>query len=164
MRNLMFLPAAVLAAAMLSTAVSAQTTTTTDTSTTAPAEGWHHHHHHGALMFALKQLNLTDSQKATFKTLFQQTHAQLKPQMQTVRADREALIAATPGSAAYNAAATKLASDAGAATTARVQAETALVTQIYGQLTTAQQTQFATLQAQHAAKVAAWEAEHPQAQ
>ena len=165
MRNLVFLPAAILAAAMLSTAVNAQSTDSTTTATTAaePGEGWHHHGHHGPLGHVLKQLNLSDTQKASVKQLFQQTRATLKPQMQAVRADREALIAATPGSTAYTAAANKLATDAATAATARVQAETALVTQVYGLLTTAQQAQFATLQQQHAAKMAAWQAQHPQA-
>jgi Spy/CpxP family protein refolding chaperone len=166
-RNLMFLPAAALATAMLATAVHAQSTdstTTTTTTATAPVGGWHHHHHHGMLGHVLKQLNLTDTQKASVKTLFQQTHATLKPQIQAVRADREALIAATPGSAAYTAAANKLATDAATAATARVQAETGLVTQVYGQLTDEQKATFATLQQQHAAKMAAWQAQHPQAQ
>lgn len=164
MRKFIFLPAAVLAAAMLSTAVSAQSTDSATTAT-APAEGWHHHgHHHGMLGHVLKQLNLTDTQKASVKSLFQQTRATLKPQMEAVRADREALIAATPGSPAYTAAAGKLETDAATAATARVQAETSLVTQVYGLLTADQQAQFASLQQQHAAKVAAWQAQHPQAQ
>lgn len=163
MRNLLFLPAAVLAAAMLSTAVDAQGTDSTATTAAAePGEGWHHHHG-DPLAHALKQLNLSDAQKGSVKQLLQQTRATLKPQREAVRADREALIAATPGSAAYTAAADKLATDAATAATAGVQARTAMVTQIYGLLTDAQKAQFATLQQQHAAKMAEWQAQHPPA-
>ncbi len=155
MRKLIFLPAVLLAAAMLSTAVSAQ----------APdaGPGWHHHPH-GELMHALKELNLSDEQKASVKQLFKQTHEQLKPQMQALMSDREALIAATPGTAAYQTAATNLAQAASTAASARVQSETALVTQVYGLLTDAQKAQWATLQAQHQAKMAEWQAKHAQAQ
>ena len=157
MRKLIFLPAAVLAAAMLSTAVSAQ-------GPGGPGEGGWHHHRHGELGHVLKELNLSDTQKASVKQLFQQSHAQLKPQLQTLRTDREALIAATPGTAAYQTAATNLAQDASTAASARVQSETALVTQVYGLLSDTQKAQWATLQAQHQAKVAAWEASHAQAE
>lgn len=157
MRKLMLVPAAILAAGMLSTAVYAQTE-----APGAGGEGWHHHHRGGALMHELKALNLSDSQKASVKTLFQNARQQLKPQFEAVRTQREALNATTPGTAAYNNAASALATAASAAASARVQQEAELRTQIYALLTDAQKQQLATLQAQHQAKVAQWQAQHAQ--
>jgi Spy/CpxP family protein refolding chaperone len=158
MRKLMLVPAAILAAGMLSTAVYAQTQ-----APGADGQGWHHHHHRGGALFhELKALNLSDSQKASVKTLFQNAHQQLKPQFEAVRTQREALNAATPGTAAYNNAASALATAASAAAGAHVQQEAELRTQIYALLTDAQKQQLATLQAQHQAKVAQWQAQHAQ--
>ena len=159
MRKLMMVPAAILAAGLLSTAVYAQT----QAPTAGDHQGWHHHHHRGGfLMHELKALNLSDSQKASVKTLLQNAHQQLKPQFEAVRTQREALDAATPGTAAYNNAASALASAASAAAGARVQQGAELRTQIYALLTDAQKQQLATLQAQHQAKVAQWKAQHAQ--
>lgn len=157
MSKLIFLPAAVLAAAMLSTAVNAQDH--------GPGpDGWHHHHRGGALMHELKELNLSDAQKASVKELFKSSHQQLKPQMEAVMTQRQALNAATPGSPAFQSAAASLAQAASSAAGARVQQEATLRTQIYGLLTDAQKAQLTTLQAQHQAKIAAWQAKHAQAQ
>lgn len=159
MRKLIFLPAVVLAAAMLSTAVGAQGPGPDG----GPGLGFHHRPH-GELMVALKQLNLSEDQKASVKQLFKQNHEQLRPQMQTVMADRQALIAATPGTAAYQTAADNLAQAASAAASAHVQGEAALVAQVYNLLTDAQKAQWATLQQQHAAKMAEWQAKHAEAE
>ena len=158
MRKLIFLPAAILAAAMLSTAVNAQGPGD------GPGEGWHHHHRGGAMMHELKELNLSDAQKTSVKALFKTAHEQLKPQFEAVRTQRQALNAATPGSAAFQNAATSLAQAESTAASARVQQEASLRTQIYALLTTEQQSQLATLQAQHQAKMAEWQAKHAQAQ
>ena len=159
MRKLIFLPAAILAAAMLSTAVNAQAPGPDG----SDGHGWHHHRH-GELKHVLKELNLSDDQKASVKQLFKQGHEQLKPQMEAVMTQRQALIAATPGTAAFQTAAASLAQAASAAASAHVQNEAALVTQVYNLLTDAQKAQWATLQAQHQAKMAAWQAKHAQAQ
>ena len=157
MSKLIFLPAAVLAAAMLSTAVNAQDH--------GPGpDGWQHHHRGGALMHELKELNLSDAQKASVKDLFKTSRQQLKPQMEAVMTQRQALIAATPGTGAFQTATANLAQAASAAAAARVQSEAALVTQVYNLLTDAQKAQWTTLQAQHQAKMAAWQAKHAQAQ
>jgi protein CpxP len=155
MRNLIFLPAAVLAAALLSTAVSAQGPGPEG----GPGPGFHHRPH-GELMHVLKELNLSDDQKASVKQLFQQSHEQLKPQMEALMADRQALLGATPGTAAYQTAANNLAQAASAAAGAHVQAEATLATQVYNLLTDAQKAQWATLQQQHLAKMAQWQAKH----
>ncbi len=116
------------------------------------------------MMHELKELNLSDAQKASVKALFKTSHQQLKPQFQALMTQRQALNAATPGSPAFQNAATSLAQAASSAASARVQEEATLRTQIYGLLTDAQKSQLATLQAQHQAKVAAWQAKHAQAQ
>ena len=161
MRKLIFLPAAILAAAMLSTAVNAQGP---DGPGGPDGHGWHHHHRGGALMHELKELNLTSAQQTSVKAVFKSAHEQLKPQFEAVRTQRQALDAATPGSAAFQTAATSLAQAESTAASARVQEEASVRTQVYNLLTSAQQAQLATLQAQHQAKVAAWQAQHAQAQ
>jgi len=155
MRKLIFLPAAVLAAALLSTAVNAQ-------GPGGDGPDWHHHHHGGALMHELHELNLTDAQQTSIKALVKTSHEQFKPQFETLMSQHQAFEAATPGSAAFQNAASSLATSAAAAASAHVQAEAALRTQIYALLTDTQKTQMATLQAQHQAKVAAWQASHAQ--
>ncbi len=153
MRKLILIPAALLAAALLSTAVDAQ-------DMGGEGGGWHHHHHGGALMHELHELNLSDSQKATIKSMFQVSRAQQKAQFESLIAQHQALETATPGTAAYESATTSLASAAAAMASAHVQAEAALRTQIFGVLSDTQKAQLATLQAQHQAKVAAWMASH----
>ncbi len=157
MRKLMLVPAAILAAGMLSTAVYAQ-----DQGPGDGGPGWHHHHRGGVLMHELKELNLSDSQKASIKTLFKTSHEQFKPQFEALRTQHQALEAATPGSAEFQNATASLAQASAAAASARVQQEAALRTQIYALLTDAQKQQLSTLQAQHQAKMAAWQAKHAQ--
>jgi Spy/CpxP family protein refolding chaperone len=154
MRKLMLVPAAILAAGLLSAAVYAQ-----DEGPGAGGPGWHHHRG-GVLMHDLKALDLSDSQKASVKTLFQNTRQQLRPQFEAVRAQRQALNGATPGSPEFNNAAAALAQAESAAAGARVQQEAGLRTQIYNLLTDAQKQQYATLQAQHQARMAQWQAQH----
>lgn len=155
MRKLMLVPAAILAAGMLSTAVHAQDG--------GGEPGWHHHHRGGVLMHELKALDLSEAQKASIKTLCQNTRQQLKPQFEAVRAQRQAFNAATPGSPEFQNAAAALAQAASAAAGARVQQEAELRTQVYALLNDAQKQQLATLQAQHQARIAQWQAQHPQA-
>lgn len=155
MRKLMLVPAAILAAGMLSTAVYAQGPGPGD-----GGPGWHHHHRGGELMHELKALNLSDTQKASVKALFKSTHEQLKPQFQAVMTQRQALNAAIPGSAEFNNAASALAQAESAAASTRVQQQAELRTQIYALLTDAQKQQYATLQAQHQARMAQWQAKH----
>ncbi|MDR3416616.1 MAG: Spy/CpxP family protein refolding chaperone [Nevskia sp.] len=166
MRKLILLPTAVLAAAMLCTAVQAQDSSSSSGgsssgSSSGAMHGWHHHHHGGALMFVLRKLDLSAEQKASVKQLMQQAHGQLKPQMEALRADRQAFNEATPGSSGYATAAANLAQAAGAAATARVQEEATLRTQIYGLLTDPQKAELAKLQQEYAARIAQHQAEHP---
>jgi protein CpxP len=161
MRKLIFLPAAILAAAMLSTAVSAQPAT--DAAGAPVAHEWHHHHG-GEMMHQLKALNLSDEQKASVKQLFKASHEQNKAQFLSFRAAHQAFESATPGTAEYQSAAASLSQAASAAAGARVQQSAELRAQIYALLTDAQKAQWATLQSQHEAKMAAWKAQHPQAE
>jgi Spy/CpxP family protein refolding chaperone len=155
MRKLLLVPAAILAAGMLSTAVLAQ-----DPGEGPDGPGWHHHHRGGVLMHELKELNLSDSQEASVKTLFKNAHQQLKPQFQALMTQRQAFDSAVPGSPEFNNAAGALAQAASAAASARVQQEAELRTQVYALLSDAQKQQLATLQAQHQAKMAQWQAQH----
>lgn len=153
MRKLIFLPAALLAAALLATSVQAQD---------GPGDHAWRHHHHGEAMMVLKQLNLSDSQKASVKELVKASHEQLKPQFEALRSQRQAFNAATPGSPEFQSAATGLAQAESAAAGARVQQQAELRTQIYNLLSDAQKAQLKTLQAQHLAKVTEWRAQHAQ--
>jgi len=116
------------------------------------------HHHHSAMLHELRQLSLTDDQKASIKQMAQASFAQAKTQRQALFQQRLAFESATPGTAAYQTAAAALAQSEASAASARVTSEAALETQVYGILTDAQKTQFASLQAQHQAKVAQWQA------
>ena len=162
MRKLIVLPAAVLAAALLSTAVSAQPAA--DAAGAPPAHAWHHHRHGGELFHELKALNLSEQQKASVKQILQSSHAQNKAQFQSFFAARQAYESATPGSAEFQTAAANLSQAASAAAAARVQQGAEVRTQVYALLTDAQKAQWATLQAQRQARIAAWKAQHPQAQ
>lgn len=154
MRKLMLVPAAILAAGMLSTAVQAQ-----DPGEGPAGPGWHHHRG-GALMHELQELNLSDSQKASVETLLQNAHQQLKPQFQALMKQRQAFNSAVPGSPEFNNAEAALAQAASSAASARVQQEAELRTQVYALLSDAQKQQLAALQAQHQAKMAQWMASH----
>lgn len=132
---------------------------------TAAADGpgghWGGHHHHGGFGFVLKQLNLSDSQKASVKQILQADHAQAKTQFQALMTAHQALESATPGSAAYQADTTALAQAASAAASARVTERAGEWAQIYTTvLNSEQQATVAKLQTEHAAHVAQWKAEH----
>src|SRR5581483_4124891 len=155
MRKLLLVPVAILAAGMFSAAAIAQ-----NAGEGPGGPGWHHHHRGGVLMHELKELNLSESQKASVKTLFKNAHEQLKPQFQAVMSQRQALDSAVPGSPEFNNAATALAQAASAAASARVQQEAELRTQVYALLTDAQKQQLASLQAQHQARMEQLKAQH----
>jgi len=121
------------------------------------------HAHHGAFA-AYSKLNLTDAQKASIKQIIQTAKAQNKPQREALRQQREAFAAMTPNSSGYQAAATSLAQAEGAATVARVQQRAAIRAQIYALLTSAQQSQLASIKAERQARRQQWEqfkATHP---
>ena len=162
----------VLAMASIGTAAgvaSAQTTTTpstTTTTTTAPATGhkWHGHHHGGFLLGttlrATKQLNLTAEQQASIKTILSTARAQAKAAHAAGASTVDMTALANPGDANY---ATAL-QTAKTASATRIQNESEIQGQIYNVLTAAQKAQLptvlASMQAQAAARRAAWEQKH----
>jgi len=151
MRNHITVTVALIAALGLSAVVFAQ-----------PPEGEHGwRHHRGPLAHELKELGLTDAQKASIKQIVQAAYQQMKPQMQALRQQHEALETATPGTAAYQTATTSLAQAAATAASAHVQEEATVRAQIYAVLTDAQKTQLAGLIQQREARIAQWQAAHP---
>ena len=159
----------VLAMASIGTAAgvaSAQTTTTPSTTTTAPATGhkWHGHHHGGFLLGmtlrATKQLNLTADQQASIKTILSTARAQAKAAHAAGASTVDMTALANPGDANY---ATAL-QTAKTASATRIQNESEIQGQIYNVLTAAQKAQLptvlASMQAQAAARRAAWEQKH----
>ncbi|MDB5986963.1 MAG: hypothetical protein JWR16_2016 [Nevskia sp.] len=155
MRKYMIVSAALLAALGLSTSVFAQAP-----GPGADGPGWHHHRG-GPFRHELRQLNLSDAQKASIKQIVQAARPQMRAQVEAVHQQRKAFETATPGTAAYQSAAAALAQAEATAASARVQEGAAVRTQIYAVLTDAQKAQLATLIQQREAKVAQWQAEHP---
>lgn len=127
--------------------------------------GWQHHGQHEGRMFAFRGLNLTDTQKASIKQIIQQSFAQLKPQMQAVRQQRQAFEALSPSASGYQAAAASLAQAEANLTSARITTRAAATAQIYNTvLTSTQQSEFASRKAAFEARKAQWKqfkAEHP---
>lgn len=152
MRNHIIVTVALIAALGLSVGVFAQSP--------EDGHGWHHHRG-GPFAHELKELDLTDAQKASIKQIVQAAHQQLKPQMRALRQQHAALETATPGTSAYQTATTNLAQAAAAAASSRVQEAATARAQIYAVLTDAQKTQLAGLIQQREAKIAQWQAAHP---
>lgn len=124
---------------------------------------WHGHHGmamggHSGHMYS--QLNLSDAQRTQIKQLTQKDFAQAKPQMQSLRQARQAFEAATPGTAAYQTAASNLAEAEADAARTRTTNRANLRAQIYQVLTPAQRTQLASLRAERKAKMQQWHESH----
>ncbi|HJR14978.1 MAG TPA: Spy/CpxP family protein refolding chaperone [Rhodanobacteraceae bacterium] len=115
----------------------------------------HHGDHH---MF--DQLDLSATQRTSVQQLFQQNFEQARPEMQALRQKQAAFENATPGSTAYQSAANDLAQAESNAAHARVLRQAELRTKIYNLLTPEQRTQYATLRAQHEAKMKQWRGSH----
>lgn len=150
MRNARFLSVALVAALGCAPLAFAQQVAA------VPGPGWHGHHGMamGGRMYA--RLNLTDSQRASIKQYRQQNFTQMKTQMHALRQARQAYRSATPGTAAYETAASNLAEAAADAARARATSQANLRAQIYRVLTPAQQTQLASMQAERVARMQQW--------
>lgn len=122
-------------------------TATTGASQPGKHRGSGHH------MKLFDQLNLSDTQRASVHQLFQQNFEQARPEMQALRQKRMAFDNAIPGSAGYQSAVNDLAQAESAAAHARVLRQAELRTRIHDLLTPEQRTQYATLRAQHEAKM-----------
>jgi Spy/CpxP family protein refolding chaperone len=129
-------------------------TATTGTSQPGKHRGGGHH------MNLFDQLDLTDTQRTSVRQLFQQNFEQARPEMQALRQKRMAFDNATPGSAAYQRAANDLAQAESSAAHAQVLRQAELRTRIYNLLTPEQRMQYATLRAQHEAKMKQWRESH----
>jgi Spy/CpxP family protein refolding chaperone len=99
------------------------------------------------------KLNLSDAQRTQIKQLTQKDFTQARPQMQALRQARQAFEAATPGTAAYQTAASNLAEAEADAARTRSTNQANLRAQIYQLLTPAQRTQLASLRAERQAKM-----------
>jgi protein CpxP len=128
------------------------------------ADGHHGQRHgHGDRM-GLAKLNLTESQRASVKTIVGNSRAQNKGQFDALRQQRDAFHSMTPDQVGYQAAAARLAQTEGSATQARVQQKANVAAQIYAVLTPAQKAQMATMRTQRQARREQWKsfkAAHP---
>lgn len=123
---------------------------------------WHGHHGMamGGHMYA--KLGLSDAQRTQIKEMRRQSFTQAKPQMQALRQAREAFASATPGTAAYQTAASNMAEAEADAARTRATSRADLRAQIYQVLTPAQRSQLASLQAQRQARIERWKASRQQ--
>jgi len=154
--------ATVLACSSLAFAAAPPSAGTAATGMSQPAKHRGGHHMNGHHMKLLDQLNLSDTQRTSVHQLFQQNFEQARPDMQTLRQKRMAFDNATPGSSAYQSAANDLAQAESNAAHAQVLRQAELRTGIYNLLTPEQRTQYATLRAQHQAKMKQWRESHMQ--
>jgi Spy/CpxP family protein refolding chaperone len=154
--------ATVLACSSLAFAAAPPSAGTAATGMSQPAKHRGGHHMNGHHMKLLDQLNLSDTQRTSVHQLFQQNFEQARPEMQTLRQKRMAFDNATPGSSAYQSAANDLAQAESNAAHAQVLRQAELRTRIYNLLTPEQRTQYATLHAQHQAKMKQWRESHMQ--
>jgi Spy/CpxP family protein refolding chaperone len=89
--------------------------------------------------FMARELNLTDAQKAQVKTIMQANHANMKPVMQQLEQNRQALLAATANGAYDPAKIQLLANQQAQLQAAMTVQHEALKHQIYTQVLTAEQ-------------------------
>jgi Spy/CpxP family protein refolding chaperone len=145
--------AALAAAGLAGVAVHAATASDT---APAAAEGHHWHGHHGPggrFMHVLKQLNLSPEQQTQIKGIFATSRTQFKELGSSMRSNHEALAAAAPTDAGYPALlATEKANAA-----KRIEAMSAVKTQIYAVLTATQIKQIPQILAADKAK---WQQRH----
>jgi periplasmic protein CpxP/Spy len=104
----------------------------------APAEGWHGHgqHHMG---WMAKQLNLTDAQKAQVKTMMQSQRATMRPLMQQLAENRQAMLTATASGAFDQAKVTTIANQQAQLMAQLTVQKESMQHQIYTQVLTADQ-------------------------
>ena len=139
------------AAAGLSIA-SAQTTTATANTPTEPSDGHHGWHHHRGPWQMLRQLGLSDAQKAQVKSIMTAAKPELQSLHQQMRTNMEKLQQTAPTDANYSTIASQVSQTHGSLSAQMLTQQANIRAQIYKVLTPAQQTQLATLQAQRAAR------------
>ncbi len=142
------------AGTVFSLASAADTTTTPPT--TPPAggpHGWHHHHH--GMGFLYSKLGLSDAQKAAIKTIMQTNGPQMKTLHEQMHANSLKLRQTQPNDPNYNNVVSQVTA---ANATLHQQMDTLKATvrqEIFAKLTSAQQTQLQTLEAQMEAQMEA---------
>lgn len=133
------------------------------TTTTPPASGKHWHHHHGGPMgFVLHKLNLTADQKTQIKSLMASNKSQFQSLRSSIQTNHKALATTSPDDSNYQT----LVEQAGQLASQRVALTGSIWKQIYdGVLTPTQRAAIpgivAAAEAQRAARIAAWKAQHP---
>jgi protein CpxP len=149
---------------LILTSAMALTTLAAATSPGDGPRGDHGHRHAHGPMRALRQLHLSDAQRASIRQIMQTRLANAKPQREALRQQHQAFDAMTPDQIGYQAAAAQLAQAESDAARSRVQQQAAMRAQIYAVLNPAQKAQLATLQAQRQARRQQWQqfkAQHP---
>ena len=140
------------AGAVFSLATAADTTPAPAATTPAPGgpHGWRHHHHS-----FLRELNLTDAQKASIKAIMQTNGPQMKSLHEQMHANELKLRQMQPNDPNYSNVVSQTAS-ANAPLHQQIDTLKATIRQeIFAKLTPAQQTQLQTLEAQAEARHAA---------
>jgi Spy/CpxP family protein refolding chaperone len=151
-----------LAAGTLLSAGAVLTAASAADTSTAPAEppaggwhgGWHHHHHPGFF----RELNLTDAQKASIKTIMETNGPQMKSLMEQMHTNSAKLRQTQPNDPNYSNVVSQTAS-ANAQVHQQIDTLKASIRQeIFAKLTPAQQSQLQQLESQadarHAARAA----------
>lgn len=173
MRKLL-IPSALLATAFVCSPLALAGTTPATSSSTAKVVTshpghpghWHHHHrfhrmhHRGHGMSALRQLDLTEAQRTSIHKLTRESFQQARAGMDDLHQKRMAFEKATPGTAAYQSAASDLAKAEASAAQSRVMRRADLNTKIYNLLTTEQHTKLAGIRAKREARMEKWRASH----
>ena len=106
-------------------------------SATSTQKAWHGHHARGAYM--MRQLNLTDAQKAQVKEIFQANKANGLPLVQQMAANKKAMLEATANGAYDQAKIQQLASQQAQLMSQLTVQKQAVRHQIYTQVLTADQ-------------------------
>lgn len=104
-----------------------------------------HGPHGGPFLHALKQLDLSDSQRETIKRDLQAFRDQQRANFESMRSTRRAFDTATPDSAGYGTVVAQLADAAASGARDHVQKEAALRAQVYAVLTDAQKSKLASV-------------------
>lgn len=117
------------------------------------AHAWHHHGPGARLMHILKQLNLSAEQQTQIKSIFGAAKPQFQELRASMRANRDALLAAAPTDPGYPA----LLATEKANAVKRIEQMSAVQTQIYAVLTPAQVKQIPQI---IAADKAQWQQRH----
>jgi Spy/CpxP family protein refolding chaperone len=132
-----------LTTALSTTAAQAQITPPAPAVNTPPA--WSHHDHlhgHSPFMGALKQLGLSDAQKASIRQIFETQHAAAKAEHASFHQQQLAFASLDPASSDYQQQVNGFADQAAAQARQRTQDMAQLKAQVIAVLTPEQKTQF----------------------